>query len=86
MALSDFVTYSLSLSLLFLFLHLVLCITLFNMFLFGYFLVLLYFVFHIKKIKKLEKLKNSVCLCTLVLVYLGWPLKQSFLNFVSFVT
>ena len=22
-------------------------------------------------------------LCTLVLVYLGWPLKQSFLNFVS---
>ena len=24
-------------------------------------------------------------MCTLVLVYLGWPLKQSFLNFVSFV-
>ena len=39
--------------------------------------------------KKFENLKNTkiVCvLCTLVLVYLGWPLKQSFLNFVSFVT
>ena len=62
---------------------------LFNMFLFGYLLVLLDFVFHIKIKKnnneKSEKYKNSVCLCTLVLVYLGWPLKQSFLNFVSFV-
>ena len=68
-------------------LHLVLCIVVFNMFLFFYFLVLLYFVFHKnKKIKKLEKYKNNVCLCTLVLVYLRWPLKQSFLNFVSFVT
>ena len=38
-----------------------------------------------KKNEKLEKYKNSVCMCTLVLVYLGWPLKQSFLNFVSFV-
>ena len=58
------------------------------MFLFGYLLVLLDFVFHIKikkKNEKSEKYKNSVCLCTLVLVYLGWPLKQSFLNFVSFV-
>ena len=59
------------------------------MFLFGYLLVLLDFVFHIKIKKnnneKSEKYKNSVCLCTLVLVYLGWPLKQSFLNFVSFV-
>ena len=59
------------------------------MFLFVYFSVLLYFVF--QKIKnnfvfeKSEKYKNSVCLCTLVLVYLGWPLKQSFLNFVFFV-
>ena len=26
-----------------------------------------------------------MCLCTLVLVYLGWQLKQIFLNFVSFV-
>ena len=67
-------------------LHLVLCFALFlfNMFLVVFFLVLLYFVFHIK-IKKIEKYKNSVYLCTLVLVYLGWPLKQSFLNFVSFV-
>ena len=55
-------------------------------FLFVFFLVLVYFIFHIKiKIEKSEKYKNSVCLCTLVIVYLGWPLKQSFLNFVSFV-
>ena len=47
-------------------------------------LVLLYFVFHIKKIEKSEKYKNSVCMCTLVLVYLGWPLKQNFLNFVFY--
>ena len=58
---------------------LVLRIVSFNMFLFVYFLVLLYFFFVIKKIeKKSEKYKNSVCLCTLVLVYLGWPLKQIF--------
>ena len=25
-----------------------------------------------------EKYKNNVCLCILVLVYLGWPLKQIF--------
>ena len=37
------------------------------MFLFGYFLVLLCFVFHIKKkIEKSEKYKNSVCF-----VYIG---------------
>ena len=69
--------------------HQVLCIALFDMFLFVYFLVLLYFVFHKikkkKKIEKSEKYKNSVCLRTLVFVYLGWPLKQGFLNFVSFV-
>ena len=62
-------------------LHLVLCIALFNMLLFVYFSVLFYFVFHIKKLKKLkksEKYKNSVCLCTLVLMYFGWPMKQSF--------
>ena len=50
------------------------------------FSVLFYFVFHIKtKKKKLKNQKNTktVCvLCTLVLVYLEWPLKQSFLNFV----
>ena len=63
---------------------LVLC---FALFLFIFFLVLTYFVFHIKIKKKwkIEKYKNSVCLCTLVLVYLGWLMKQSFLNFVSFV-
>ena len=38
------------------------------------------------KIEKWEKYKNSVCLCILVLVYLGWPLKQNFINFVSLVT
>ena len=60
-----------------------------NMFLVGYFQFLLCFVFLHKKIKK--KLKNqkntkTMCvLCTLVLVYLGWPLKQSLLNFESFV-
>ena len=98
---SDSITYSLSLLRVFLFLHylyvfafifwvsLVLCIAFFNMFLFGHFSVLLYFVFHKnfkKNFEKSEKYKNSVCFCTLVLVYLGWPLKQSFLNFVSFVT
>ena len=62
---------------------LVLCIALFNLFLFFFFSVLVYFVFHIKKWKK--KNTKTVCLCTLVLVYLEWPLKQSFQNFVSFV-
>ena len=52
------------------------------MFLFWLFSVLLYFFFFIKNI---EKYKNGVCLCILVLVYPGWPLKQSFLNFVSLV-
>ena len=33
---------------------------------------------------KNQKNTKTVCvMCTLVLVYLGWPLKQSFLNFVS---
>ena len=48
---------------------LVLCFVLFNMFLFGYFSVLLCFVFHIKKnlkIEKSEQYKNSVCF-----VYIG---------------
>ena len=63
---------------------LVLCFTLFNMFLFVFSFV--YFVFNMKINWKIENQKNAktVCvLCTLVLVYLGWPLKQSFLNFVS---
>ena len=67
---------------------LVLCIALFNLFLFVFFSILVYFVFHMKiriKIEKSEKYKNSVCLYTLVLVYLGWLLKQNLLNFVSFV-
>ena len=60
------------------------------MFLFGYLSALFYLIFiknkNKKKIlKKSEKYKSSVCLCILVLVYLGWPLKQNFLNFVSFV-
>ena len=92
---SDSVTFSLS-PFLFLFallvcfallfwVSLVLC---FALFLFIFFLVLTYFFFHIKIKKnwKIEKYKNSVCLCTLVLVYLGWLMQQSFLNFVSFVT
>ena len=77
-------------------LHLVLCIVLFNMFLFGYFSVFLLFLFfffsfffHIKLEKKnlkKKKYKNSVCFVyNGTCVYLGWPLKQSFLNFVSFV-
>ena len=69
-------------------LHLVLCIALFNLILFVFFSVLVYFIFHIKYKKKIEKLKNTktvYVLCTLVLVYLRWPLKQSFLNFVSLV-
>ena len=63
-------------------------LVLFNMFLFGYFSVLLCFVFHINFFFFLKNQKNTkmVCvLCTLVLVYLGWPLKQNFLNFVSLV-
>ena len=52
------------------------------MFLFVYFSVLLYFVFHKKK--KKEKKIQKQC----VFVYIGtyvWPLKQGSLNFVSFV-
>ena len=61
-----------------------LCLTCFLFVVFSFF----YFVFHIKIKIKIEKSENTkiVCvLCTLVLVYLGWPLKQNFLNFVSFV-
>ena len=57
------------------------------MFLFSYFSVLLYFFLYKKNnLKKNQKNTKIVCvLCMLVLVYLGWPLKQSFLNFVSLV-
>ena len=67
--------------------NLVLCIALFNFFLFVFFSILVYFVFHKNKNKKwkFEKYKNNVCLCILVLVYFEWPLKQSFLNILSFV-
>ena len=64
------------------------CFVFFNMFLFGYFSIFFVFFFHIKIkifLKNQKNTKNSVFMCTLVLVYLGWPLKQSFLNFVSFV-
>ena len=47
-------------------LHLILCFTLFNMFLFVYFSIFLYFVYHKKKIEKSEKYKNSMCF-----VYIG---------------
>ena len=71
-------------SFLFMYFHLVLRIALFNLFLFVFFSVLVYSVFHKNKNQKNTK---TVCvMCTLVLVYLGWPLKQSFLKFVSFVT
>ena len=39
-----------------------------------------------KKLKNKKNTKKVCVLCTLVLVYLGWPLKQNFLHFVSFVT
>ena len=68
---------------------LVLYFVCFFMFLFSCFSVFVYFDFHKnknKKFEKSEKYKNSMCLCILVLVYLGWQLKQSFLNFVSLVT
>ena len=54
-------------------LHLVLCITLFNMFLVGYFSVLLYFVFHIK-IKK--KMKNQKIQKQCLFVYIGTCVPQ----------
>ena len=64
---------------------LVLCFTLFNMFLFVYFQFLVIFFLYIKNLKNQKNTKTMCVLCTLVLVYLGWPLKQSFLNFVSLI-
>ena len=62
-----------------------LCLTCFCLFTFQ-FCFILFFPYKIKKkIAKSEKYKNSMCSCTMVLVYLGWPLKQNFLNFVSFL-
>ena len=95
--LSDVVTFSLSLPLWFLhylcvllscfWVSLFLCFALFNMFLFVcfQFCFILFFII-IKKFWKIRKIKKECVLCTLVLVYLGWSLKQSFQNFVSFVT
>ena len=58
-----------------------LCLTCFSLFIFNFAL----FCFHKKKNKN-KKNKKTVCvLCILVLVYFGWPLKQIFPNFVSFV-
>ena len=65
--------------------NLVLYFALINMFLFVYFQFLVIF-FNKKKLKNQKNTKTVCVLCTLVLVYLGWSLKQSFLNFVSFVT
>ena len=46
----------------------------------------LFFFLYKKIFLKNQKNTKTVCvLCTLVLVYLGWPLKQSFINFVSLV-
>ena len=68
---------------------LVFMLCLFNMFLFGYFSVFALFLFVFIKIKikikiwKIRKIQKQCVFCTLVLMYLGWPLKQSLLNFVS---
>ena len=49
------------------------------------FSVFVLFCFSQKKKWKIRKNTKTVCLCILVLVYPRWPLKQSFLNFVSLV-
>ena len=57
-------------------LHLVLCIDLSYLTCFCWLpFNFVLFCFSYKKNEKFEKYKNSVCLCTLVPVYLGWPLK-----------
>ena len=65
---------------------LVLCFTLFNIFCLFIFSFCLFCFWYKKKMKNHKNTKTVCVLCTLVLVYLGWPLKQSFLNFVSLVT
>ena len=58
----------------------------FNLFLFVFLSVLVFFFFFFYiKIKKNWKIQKQCVLCTLVLVYLRWPLKQKILNFVSLV-
>ena len=65
---------------------LVLYFTLFNTFLFGCFSVLFILFFNNFFFEKSSKNTKTVyVMCTLVHMYLGWPLKQSFLNFVSLV-
>ena len=76
---SDSITFSLSPFLVFVFallvcftflfwVSLVLCNALFSMLLFVYFFSFALFCFSYKKIEKLEKYKNNVYLCTLVLM------------------
>ena len=62
------------------------CLHVFCLFLFGCLVFILFYFQNRKKGEKPKKYKNNVCLCILVLVYLGWPLKQSFLNFVFFIS
>ena len=53
------------------------------------FCLFIYFFLYKNNNNKLKNQKNTKTMCviyTLVLVYLGWPLKQSFLNFVSLET
>ena len=57
---------------------LMLCLFVWFFFFFFFFFCALFFL--IKKLEKSEKYKNNVCLCILVLMYLGWPLKQGFLT------
>ena len=65
---------------------LALCFALFNMFLFVFSFFFLFCFSYKNKIWKIRKIQKQCVMCTLVLMYLGWPLKQSFLNFVSFVS
>ena len=59
------------------------CLTcFFFLFFFLFFDIKIFF----KNLKNHQKNTKIMCVsCILVLVYRGWPLKQSFLNFVSFV-
>ena len=56
----------------------------FNMFLFVCFQFCSSVFFIIKKKKKLKNQKNTKIVCVFCTLVLGWPLKQSFLNFISF--
>ena len=61
--------------------YVLLCLTCFCLVIFQF----CFIFFHTKKKKKIRKLQNQCFLCILVLVYLGWLLKQNFLNFVFLV-